>query len=358
MAFVIPPIKTLAQTVRNAFKSEMPGTDAWVWPNNLYVTAKVFAGLVWGLYGRLKQIDRDRFVTTAQGAGLLLHGAEYGITLKQATYATGAVDIIGVPLAVVPLGTVFTRSDGIAYTSNLATAYSTAGTATIFVTCSSTGPAGNSIFGAKLTTPDPNTTSAAVNEAGIGQGTTVETWESLRARILRRKRNVPMGGAAYDYEAWALMVPGVTRAWTDSGALCGLGRVTVYFLMDSTYPSNYGLPQPTDVAAVEAFLLTVAPVTAGVTAACPVPFPLDVTVSGLSPSTPAMRQAASDEIYNVVYRNAAVSTSSAPLTSFRSWFWQAVASVSGETSFEIASPATNLSLPIGSIPVVRSVTFI
>jgi uncharacterized phage protein gp47/JayE len=44
-------------------------------------------------------------------------------------------------------------------------------------------------------------------------GTDQERQEQLRSRMLARYRAPPHGGARHDYIAWALEVPGVTRAW-------------------------------------------------------------------------------------------------------------------------------------------------
>ena len=54
---------------------------------------------------------------------------------------------------------------------------------------------------------------AYVGVNGIGGGADVESDEDLRARVLFRKRNPPHSGSKSDYIAWALEVPGVTRAF-------------------------------------------------------------------------------------------------------------------------------------------------
>ena len=66
---------------------------------------------------------------------------------------------------------------------------------------------------------------------GLAAGSDAETDESLRARVLRRIQKPPQGGAGYDYVAWALEVPGVTRAWVYPAEM-GLGTVTVRFVRD------------------------------------------------------------------------------------------------------------------------------
>ncbi len=39
MAFYMPDIKAMVVRARNAFRAETPGTDAFIWPNNIYVSA-------------------------------------------------------------------------------------------------------------------------------------------------------------------------------------------------------------------------------------------------------------------------------------------------------------------------------
>ena len=83
-------------------------------------------------------------------------------------------------------------------------------------------------------------------------GTDTETDEQLRARILHRIQNPPMGGAAADYVAWALAVPGVTRAWAAPEQ--GVGTITVRFLMDDLRADNDGWPEPDDIQAVADYI--------------------------------------------------------------------------------------------------------
>ena len=79
-------------------------------------------------------------------------------------------------------------------------------------------------------------------------GTDTETDDQLRARILHRIQNPPMGGAQADYVTWALAVPGVTRAWAAPEQ--GPGTITVRFLMDDLRADDDGWPTPADVQAV------------------------------------------------------------------------------------------------------------
>jgi hypothetical protein len=46
-----------------------------------------------------------------------------------------------------------------------------------------------------------------------------------------------------------------------------------------------------------------------------------------------------------------------PISFSRSWLWQAAANAAGEQAHSIAAPATDISIPIGSIPVLGVVTY-
>lgn len=354
--FVTPTVKQLAQTARAAFRAEMPGTDPWLWPSVLHVVAKVFAGVTWSLYGRLRQIDRMRFVTTSVGQELDLHGGEWGEARKGASFAFGPVDLTGPPATIVPVGFTLTRSDGTTYTTTAAVTLNGAGAAVAYATCAITGAAGNAVYGSPLTCGLGLT--AAVASRGIGAGADVEDDEFYRSRILFRKRYVPMGGSRADYIAWTLAVPGITRAFVDDTSTgCSAGRVTVYPMVDITQAANYGLPTASDVAAVQAYLNTVAPIGSNATAAAASAFPVDVIVTKSLGVTALRRQAAADELYAAIRRTAAVSTASAPSLVTLTLLWSAIVQASGDSSIELGSPVADLAVPSGQIAVLRNVTF-
>ena len=71
MSFAIPSLAALTDRVRRAFRANLPGTDAWVWPNNVTPTAKVIAGATFEIYGRLDYVQRQKFAITADPANLV-----------------------------------------------------------------------------------------------------------------------------------------------------------------------------------------------------------------------------------------------------------------------------------------------
>lgn len=356
MAFHIPPVKEMVQRARNAFRAETPGTDAWIWPNNIYVSAKVIGGAVWSIFGRLKWMDRQRFAMTATGYELDRHGLEYGIGRKAASYAQGKIIVASETWPKnYPVGTTFTRSDGAVFTSTKAAEVGQWSlTASIPVVANVPGKSGNTIYGAPMTCSVSGTSAAYVDEVGIGQGADRETDGQLRVRILARKRYPPHGGAASDYIQWGLSLAGVTRVFVKGNAF-GKGTVGVWFLMDDTYVA--GIPLEADVIAMQDFIDTVAPVTATVIVQAPIADCVDITIRNLSPDTQATREAVAAELQTLFRKTTSVSLPGEPFTLYQSHIWQAVGNATGERHHEIIAPAADVTFLPGTMPCLRSVIF-
>ncbi len=356
-AFYIPDIKAMVTKARNAFRAEMPGTDANVWPNNIYVSAKVIGGAVWEVFGRLKWMDRQRFVVSADLEGLKRHALDYNMSQKGASYSGGNAVIAATsyPL-VVPAETVFTRADGVTFTTTIAGEvgqYSLE--VSVPVICNTAGKIGNTVYGTPLTATLAGVASVNVDELGLGGGTDIESTEQLRSRILLRKRYPPRGGAPSDYILWGLSIPGVTRVFPVANAY-GRGTVGVWFLMDDTYTA--GIPQPVDVLNMQTYLDSVAPITANVIAAAPLADCIDITIKGLKPDTQGVRQSVSAELQSMFRNMAQPGLPNESFTLYQSWIWQAVSNATGERSHTVVAPVSDLQFTSGVMPCLRSVTFI
>lgn len=363
MAFTMPDLKTLSQKTRNAFRAELPGADAWVWPNNIYVVAKVFAAIVYDLFLRLRWIDKQRFAQTATLEGLLMMGIEYNLPMNGATYAQGYVLVPCAYPYTVPVGTVFARaSDGITFVSTAEVSvvqYSTASAISVPVVCQTVGKIGNCLAGASLATTLSGLTDSAstvtVGDSGIGQGADAEDVESYRQRILFRKQRPPMGGSQDDYWRWCKEVPGVTRVFVRGNAY-GPGTVGVWFLMDGIYAG--GIPQASDVANVASHIARLSPVTANVIVQAPVASYVDVTVKGLYPDTNVNRQAVAAELLAVFQNSARPGLPGDAFTLYHSWLEQAVSNATGVKFNEgVTSPSADVEFTAGLMPVLRSVSF-
>lgn len=356
MAFQMPDIQAMVQRTRNAFRAETPGTDAWIWPNNIYVSAKVIGGAVWSVFGRLKWMDRQRFAMTATGYELDRHGLDYGIGRKAASYAQGnvVVAVDSFPFTV-PVGAVFTRSDGVTFTSTKAVdAGQWTLTATVPVVADVAGKAGNTVYGTPLTATISGVASVNVDDVGLGQGADQETDDQLRTRILMRKRYPPHGGAESDYVQWGLSLPGVTRVFAKGNAF-GKGTVGVWFLMDDTYLA--GIPLQADVDAVQTYIDSVAPATATPIVQAPIADCVDIVINNLSPDTQPVREAVAAELQSLFRRTATVGVPGEQFTLYRSAVWQAVGNATGERHHEIVAPSTDVLFAVGTMPCLRSVTF-
>jgi uncharacterized phage protein gp47/JayE len=163
-------------------------------------------------------------------------------------------------------------------------------------------------------------------------GTDTETDDELRARVLRRIRQPPMGGDATDYEAWALAVPGVTRAWCAPMEM-GVGTVSVRFMMDDLRADNGGFPLQTDIDAVSAYLDTVRPVTVKECyVLAPLKQPIDFDIANLNPDTTATRAAIEQSILDMLFLYAAPGQ-----TIYAAWKYAAVMSAAGVISFDMTT---------------------
>src|SRR6266705_1111669 len=81
----------------------------------------------------------------------------------------------------------------------------------------------------------------------LGGGIDEESDADLRARVLFRIQQPPMGGDASDYVVWATAVSGVTRAWAAPLEM-GIGTMTIRFMMDDLRSSVGGFPLTSAIA--------------------------------------------------------------------------------------------------------------
>ena len=358
MAFQIPTLGEIAQRTANAFRSDLKGSDARLWPNNVAVSAKVMAGALWPAYAFIEYVSRQIFAHTSDGAFLDRHGAEYGMPRLAATFAEGRITLTGDPATAVPSGLVVARADGVEYVTTTGGTTSGGGALEVSVRCTLPGRTGNAVAGVTITVPplDRIASSAVVAAAGIGGGADLEGDESYRARILFRKRNPPHGGAAHDYVIWASEVNGVTRVYVDPvTATNGRSNVGVWFLMDHTYAN--GVPLAADVATVAAYIDSLRPAGAVVVVAAPTPVAVNITITGLSPDTAQVREQVLAELRSMFRREVRVSTATSPFTLYRSLISEAISIATGEHHHTLTVPSADTAFATGTIATLGTVTF-
>jgi uncharacterized phage protein gp47/JayE len=374
MPFAIPTLGDLVERSRRSFRAYLPGTDAWLWPNNIGPTAKVIGGMTFEVFGFADYIAKQKFALTADGENLDRHGQEVGISRKTTAPAYGTVTLTAAGALTVSAGAIFQRGDGVQYRALTGSALLGAGTLDTRVVATTDGKAANAIAGTALEIVSGVTgdATAAVGGAEIIGGAEVEPDGPLytldvgtfRGRILFRKRNPPHGGAASDYVLWATAVSGVTRVYVER-LWNGTGTVRVFVLMDDLYAD--GIPPPSEIARVADYIETVRPSGALVTVSAPSAVVVNITVAGLSPNTTTVREAVLAELREAFRRLSRVAGADTPHggmpflavpTSFsRSWIWQAVANATGEERHSITVPSGDVALSSGQMATLGTVTF-
>lgn len=375
--FQLPTLKDLAERTRQSFRANLKGTDAWVWPNNIYASAKVIAGAIFEVFGFASYIEKQIFAHRAPDLdSLTRHGVEFGIAQKPAAPASGTVVFTFVDDGEVLTGAVLRRTDGVEFIVSSGGTRPTSGTLELPVVAALDGANTNTEANTPLeiisgvTTTSTTLPLCAVDANGLGLGSDVEDIESFRARILFRKRNPPHGGSAADYVMWAGSVAGVSffadrptvyveRLWA------GPGTVRVFPLMYDLY-SN-GIPQIADVQRVQEYIETVRPAGALVTVAAPSPVVVNVVIAGMEPNTVEVQNAVREELLDAFQRLSrpagqdnsfgSMPYLASPFSFSRSWIWQAVANATGEQRHSITSPAADVALLPGQMATLGTVTF-
>jgi len=351
MSFSRPSLQDLINQAQADIEGRLPGADAKLRRSNLNVIGRVVAGVAHGLYGFLAWIARQILPDTCDEEMLLRYAA---IWLPDgrvaASYATGNVTITGTIGSVIEAGTVLQRGDGVEYQTDAELTLAGA-SATLAVTAVAAGQAGNAVAGTALTlvTPVVGVSSSAVVAAGdLTGGADVESVEALRQRVIDRIRQPPHGGSAADYVAWAKEVAGVTRAWCYPQEL-GDGTVTVRFVRDDDASQ---IPDPAEVAAVQAYIDARRPVTGVLTVVAPVAVPIDFQID-LTPDSASVRAAVEAELRDLLLRE-----SEPGATILVTHIREAVSLAAGETDHVLAAPAADVTHTVGQMATFGSVTWL
>lgn len=350
MAFTRPDLPTLIERAEADIETRLPGADARLRRSNLNVLARVHSGAIHGLYGYLEWMARQVIPDTAEGAILERHATIWGVERKPAAPATGLISVTGVNGAVIPVGSTLVRSDGARYTTD-AEATIASGSATLAVTAVDTGQTGNASASSTLSFDMPVvgvSATATVGAGGLTSGADIEADEDLRTRLLARIQAPPHGGARHDYIAWALEVPGVTRAWVYPEEL-GAGTVTVRFVRDDDASL---IPDAGEVAAVQVYIDELRPVTADVTVVAPVAVALDFSIE-LTPDTAAVRAAVEAELRDLLLRE-----SEPGATILLSHIREAISLAAGEHNHVLTVPAADLTHTVGQMATFGAVTWL
>lgn len=350
MAFIRPTLSEIIDRVLADLSSRLLGIDGAVLRRSvLGILGRALAGASHEIHGRLDYLARQIFPDTAERLYLERWANVWKVLRKPAEYATGLVTFTGVARSVVFAGTVLQRQDGVLFQTTVEVIL-ISGTATTTVIAVEAGSDGNTEEDTILSLQQPVDgvqSTATVAAGGLAAGSDAETDESLRARVLRRIQKPPQGGAGYDYVAWALEVPGVTRAWVYPKEM-GLGTVTVRFVRDLDASL---IPDTPEVTAVYDYIEYRRPVTAELFVVPPVAVAQNFNIQ-LNPDTTAIRAAVQAEVIDLIAREAEPGG-----TILISRLREAVSTAAGESDNVVVSPSANITRTTGQITVPGTFTF-
>lgn len=254
MPFAIPAFATIRDAMLRDLVNQLPDADTGP-DSDFYLRASSVASAVEGLYQHQAWMVRQIFPDTADRDYLLLHARLRGLQLKPAVAASGLLQLNGVPGSAVAAG-LAVKAGNQSYTTSASAVLDAAGVATVVIAANLAGTAANLPAGSQATLmAAPAGVSSQALLASMSGGVEAESDAELLARLLELIRRPPAGGNRYDYRRWALEVPGVSAAYVYP-LRRGLGTV------DVVVTSAGGLPSPATVAAVQAYIDDVRPVTA------------------------------------------------------------------------------------------------
>lgn len=328
MGFQRPTLPELIDRIGADAESRM--SVAQLRRSNAKVYSRVVAGASHSLHGHIAWLGKQLFVDTAEAEYLDRWASIYAVRRKLATKASGSVKVMfSGPKVDIPVGALLQSDDGVQFE----TTGGVDGDNEMTVAALIAGESGNVEAGDVLTLTSPVAgVMSEVEVVGIVGGADAEDDESLRSRLLRRMQEQPHGGCETDYIAWALEVPGVTRAWCypmEDGA----GTVTVRFVCD-----DYEDIVPTEamVELVAEHIETKRPVTAEVSIKAPTLKPVNVTISSLDPDTTTVREAVKAELQDLFIRESEPGS-----TVLVSHIRAAISYAAGEIDHQLISPTTN-----------------
>ncbi len=360
MSFTVRSLTDISQAVRGAIRQYLPGTDASLKQNVLYVIAKVQALLAAEYELRLAWIHDQLFLTTATSEAIVrLQAAEYGIYRKPPAPASGMIEGQGQAHQTWPAG-VRWLSGAQSYVSSAPFTANAIGRFSAQVRAEAGGLATSREAGAVMNLADAGLypelgATATVAAAGLGGAADVETLDELRARALKRKRTPPQGGALADYERWALEVPGVRAAWARQFAN-GFGAIGTWVLFAGR-PN--GIPTEADLAAVQAHIESLRLVRAEFAAAAPRARPLDLAIR-LSPDTAELRAAVTTalaELFDATAFGTRIRPGlpDDPFVLPAAWISEVISTTVGEDRHTLLLPGGDVSFYAGDLPVLGAI---
>lgn len=310
------------------------------------VYAQVLAGISHGLHGFIEYIAKQLFFDSAEGEFLDHWGSIFGIYRKSASKATGEVAFVftGEDAVEIPMGSILQSETGQQYQTT-----SPAVGSIVHVEALVAGTAGNLSSGERLSLISTILgVQSAVASNGIGGGAEKENDDSLRTRLLARVRERPHAGTKADYEAWALEVPGVTRAWVYP-LEGGDGNVVVRFVCDGL--TNI-IPDAQIIEKVQNHLDEERPVTARVKVYAPSAQKINFTISNLEPENETVKARIQEALISLFQQESAPGK-----RLYLSHIRAAISGAAGEVDHTLVSPDADIVPKTGVLPMVGDITW-
>lgn len=320
--------------------------------------SQLVAGARHSLHGHLDWLHRNFLVVTADSTELDRLGADWRTARKPATFATGDADATGTNGTIVPVGTEFTRDDGVKYlTTTLQTI--AAGVAVLDLDAKEAGEPGNAAVGEGLNPTSPITgldSPITVKDDGSGGGITkgedIETDTNYRLRIQDVKSAPKSGGAEADWIRWAREIAGVTRAFAIPHYQGSENTIGLTFAVDED--DDGPIPSASKVAEVQTRLEDPVrkPITSEILVFAPVEKLLSPTIR-IDPNTDAVRKAVTASIEDLLLRTAQPGT-----TLPRSHITEAISNAPGENDHLLDVPTGDVVIASNELLTIGTVTFL
>jgi uncharacterized phage protein gp47/JayE len=371
MPWTTPQLREVRSMIRDAVAASLPGADANVPNSVLRVMSDNQGGLCHLTLQYIDWLALQLLPDTAETEWLDRHGQIWLVNAdgskgrKLATLAAGAADFQGViDGTVIPAGTQLqsgvampvdyeSLNNVVSFETMQDITTSVSGPVTGNIRALDPGSFGNLAAGTSLSFSSPGVPGVSL-VAIVDQlegGTDDETDDELRARVLLRIQQPPMGGDLEDYVQWALQYPGVTRAWAASEM--GIGTITVRFLMDDLRADNDGWPYQNDVNDVQAYIDSVRPVTVkDCFVLAPIKQHIDITITNLVPFNPEVEVEIEASIRAMLVQMAAPGQ-----TIYQAWVNYAIMSAPSVQSFDLESQDFVM-LSVGNMAVLGTIYFL
>ena len=360
MPWFTPTLKAVRIQVRDLVRSRARDADASIPNSVLRVIADITGAMCHKALQYLDWLAKQLLADTAEREWLDRHGRMWLINAdgsrgrKMATLAAGQVALTGQTWVPVPTGTRLFGDNQAEYETTDQVFLAAGGAPTLApARALDPGLAGNLAPGAPMYLASLiEGVDGGARVASMDGGVDEESDDELRARLLLRIRQPPMGGASIDYVHWALAVPGVTRAWC-SALEMGMGTVTVRTMMDNLRADEGGFPRQSDLDRVAFYLDTVRPVAVkDMWVVSPLRQRVNIIVNRLDPDTPAVRAAIGDSLTAMLKARAEPGE---PI--FAAWKNYAIMDAAGVKSFSLGNPNDDFMQSPGHMPVLGNILY-